>query len=153
MPARPLNIEGIQMPSLADYLTQLDHVGIAAGDLAAAVDFYQNTLGLVEVHREENLEQQVAEVMLQPSSGGAQIQLLAPLSPTSQIAKFLDRRGPGMQQLAFAVSDVEAAAAAERSAGVRVLYETAKNGTKGSKINFLHPADCGGVLIELVQHV
>jgi methylmalonyl-CoA/ethylmalonyl-CoA epimerase len=140
------------MPAIGDYLTQLDHVGIAVADLTAAVEFYQNTLGMIEIHREENQEQQVAEVMLQPKAGGALIQLLAPLSPTSAIAKFIEKRGVGMQQLAFSVTDVEEVAAAARAANIRVLYDSAKRGTNNSKINFLHPADCGGVLIELVQH-
>lgn len=106
---------------------------------------------MLPVHSEENLEQQVIEVMLQPAGGGALIQLLAPLSEQSAIAKFLANSGAGVQQIAYRVSDVAAAAAAARQAGIRVIYEEAKRGTNNSKVNFLHPKDCGGVLIELVE--
>ena len=89
--------------------------------------------------------------MLGVGDTGSCIQLLAPLNADSTIAKFLDRSGPGIQQVAYGVDDVEATAAALREAGVRMLYETAKRGTAGSKVNFCHPQDCGGVLVELVE--
>ena len=139
------------MTSLAEYLIQVDHVGIAVSDLADALAFYQGTLGMLPVHSEENLEQQVIEVMLEPAGGGVLIQLLAPLSEQSAIAKFLTKHGPGVQQIAYRVSDIAAASDAARAEGIRVIYEEAKAGTNNSKINFLHPSDCGGVLIELVE--
>ncbi len=139
------------MSNLAEYLIQIDHVGIAVADLETALEFYQGALGMLPVHSEENLEQQVIEVMLQPAGGGALIQLLAPLSEQSAIAKFLANSGAGVQQIAYRVSDVAAAAAAARQSGIRVIYEEAKRGTNNSKVNFLHPKDCGGVLIELVE--
>lgn len=132
-------------------LTRIDHVGIAVTDLDAAVDFYTRAFGLTKVHEEVNEEQGVREAMLAVGDSGSCIQLLAPLTPESTIAKFLDRSGPGIQQVAYAVDDVEAAADALRKAGVRVLYESPKRGTAGSLVNFCHPKDCGGVLIELVQ--
>lgn len=132
-------------------LTRIDHVGIAVLDLDAAVDFYRRTFGLTMVHEEINEEQGVREAMMAVGDSGSCIQLLAPLTPESTIAKFLDRSGPGIQQVAYGVDDVEATADALRSAGVRVLYDRAKRGTAGSLVNFCHPKDCGGVLIELVQ--
>ncbi len=84
-------------------------------------------------------------------SSGAQIQLLAPSGPTSTIARFLDRNGPGLQQLAYRVADVEAASAALRAKGLRLLYDAPRRGTAGSRINFVHPKDTGGVLVELVE--
>ncbi len=132
----------------------VDHVGIAVPSLEAAIDFHCSTFGLEVTHREINEEQGVAEAMLSPvgsAAGGAAIQLLAPLTPESTIAAFIGRSGPGLQQLAYRVADVEAAAAALRLRGVRVLYAEAKVGTGGSLINFAHPKDTGGVLIELVQ--
>lgn len=132
-------------------LTRIDHVGIAVSDLDAAVDFYRRTFGLTMVHEEVNEEQGVREAMMAVGDSGSCIQLLAPLTPESTIAKFLDRSGPGIQQVAYGVDDVEATADALRSAGVRVLYDRAKRGTAGSLVNFCHPKDCGGVLIELVQ--
>lgn len=132
-------------------LTRIDHVGIAVADLDAAIDFYESAFGLTMTHQEVNEEQGVREAMMAVGDSGSFIQLLAPLSPDSTIAKFLDRSGPGIQQVAYAVDDVAATAATLRDRGVRVLYETAKVGTGGSLVNFCHPKDCGGVLVELVQ--
>lgn len=134
-------------------LLRIDHVGIAVADLDEAIDFHARTFGLHCVHQETNEDQGVREAMLatDPAGTGARIQLLAPLRPDSAIAKFLDRSGPGLQQLAFTVRDVEAAAAALRARGMRLLYEQPKRGTAGSRINFVHPKDAGGVLVELVE--
>ena len=132
-------------------LTRIDHVGIAVPDLDAALDFYARTFGLTAVHEEVNEEQGVREAMLAVGDSGSCIQLLAPLGPESTIAKFLDRSGPGIQQIAYGVDDVVAAADALRARGVRMLYDEPKVGTAGSLVNFAHPKDCGGVLVELVQ--
>lgn len=132
-------------------LTRIDHVGIAVADLDAAVDFYARAFGLVKVHEEVNEEQGVREAMLAVGDSGSCIQVLAPLSPESTIAKFLDRSGPGIQQVAYGVDDVVAVAEHLKAEGVRVLWESPKRGTAGSLVNFVHPKDAGGVLIELVQ--
>ncbi|MEV4691274.1 methylmalonyl-CoA epimerase [Micromonospora echinospora] len=134
-------------------LRRIDHVGIAVGDLDAAIDFYQRTFGMRCVHTETNAEQGVREAMLavgQDASGGM-VQLLAPLSPDTTIGKFLDKRGPGIQQVAYTVADIDAACAALRERGVRLLYDAPRRGTSNSRVNFVHPKDAGGVLIELVQ--
>lgn len=132
-------------------LTRIDHVGIAVPDLDAAIEFYGRAFGLSVVHEEVNERQGVREAMLAVGDSGSCIQLLAPLTPESTIAKFLDRSGPGIQQVAYGVDDVVAAGDALRSAGVRMLYEEPQVGTAGSLVNFAHPKDCGGVLVELVQ--
>jgi len=131
-------------------LLRIDHVGIAVPDLDAAKAFYAETFGLRVVHEETNEEQGVREAMLAVGDG-PRLQLLAPARPDSAIAKFLDRSGPGLQQLAYTVADVEAAAAALRARGLRLLYDTPRRGTAGSRINFVHPKDAGGVLVELVE--
>ncbi|MCW2805667.1 MAG: methylmalonyl-CoA/ethylmalonyl-CoA epimerase [Propionibacteriaceae bacterium] len=139
---------------LGPFVEAIDHVGLAVADLDAAVSFQVETFGLELLHREENAEQGVVEAMLGPrgaSPGSTQLQLLAPLTPESAIARFLQRSGPGLQQLAYRVSDVDEASAALRKRGLRLLYESAKHGTRGSRINFVHPKDAGGVLIELVE--
>jgi methylmalonyl-CoA/ethylmalonyl-CoA epimerase len=128
----------------------IDHVGIAVPDLEAAITFHTSVLHGVLAHRETNAEQGVEEAMISYGDG-AQLQLLAPLTPESTIARFLDRSGPGLQQLAYRVADVRAAAAAANLAGIRTLFDEPRRGTHGSAINFLHPKDAGGVLIELVQ--
>jgi methylmalonyl-CoA/ethylmalonyl-CoA epimerase len=134
-------------------LLRIDHVGVAVPDLDVALKFYAETFGMHCVHEETNTEQGVREAMLAvgPDPAGPRLQLLAPASPESAIAKFLDRNGPGLQQLAYSVADVEATSAALRARGLRLLYETARLGTAGSRINFVHPKDAGGVLVELVQ--
>ena len=139
---------------MTSLFTQIDHVGIAVPDLDDAIAFYRDTFGIVSVHEEVNEEQGVHEGMLRapgdPGTGVA-VQLLAPLGPTSTIAKFLDRHGPGLQQLAYRVTDIESAMAALHAAGVRLLYDTPRRGTAGSRVNFVHPKDAGGVLVELVE--
>lgn len=136
-------------PALRPVITRIDHVGIAVPDLDAAIAFYRDAFGVEVVHEEVNEEQGVREAML--GVGPSCIQLLAPLTPESTIAKFLDRNGPGIQQIAYGVDDVDAAAETLRAAGVRLLYPQAKRGTAGSRVNFCHPKDCGGVLVELVE--
>lgn len=135
----------------APVITRIDHVGIAVPDLDEAIDFYRRAFGLEVVHEEVNEEQGVREAMLAVGDSGSCIQLLAPLSPDSPIGRFLDRSGPGIQQIAYGVDDVDAAAAHLRAAGLTLLYEQAKRGTAGSRVNFVHPRDCGGVLVELVE--
>jgi len=131
---------------------RIDHVGVAVADLDAALTFYAETFGLRCVHQETNEEQGVREAMLAVGDDtGPRLQLLAPARPDSAIAKFLDRGGPGLQQLAYTVADVEATAAALRARGLRLLYDTPRRGTAGSRINFVHPKDAGGVLVELVE--
>jgi methylmalonyl-CoA/ethylmalonyl-CoA epimerase len=134
-------------------LLEVDHVGLAVADLDAAIAFHTGVLGLVLVHREENWDADVSEAMLAvaPEQPGTQIQLLAPLTPDSPIARFLDRSGPGLQQLAYRVADVAQAARLLQERGLRLLYDAPRPGTRGSLINFVHPHDTGGVLIELVQ--
>ncbi len=135
--------------------TAIDHVGIAVPDLDAAIAFYRDTFGMRLVHEEVNEEQGVREAMM--SVGGAPvgtascIQLLAPLHDGSTIAKFLDRTGPGVQQVAYRVTDVEEVGTILRERGVRLLYDVPKRGTSDSRGNFIHPKDAGGVLVELVQ--
>src|SRR6187455_916764 len=91
--------------------TAIDHVGIAVPDLDVAIAFYRDTFGMETIHEETNEEQGVREAMVAVGDSGSCIQLLAPLDESSTIAKFLDRSGPGLQQLAYRVTDVEAVAA------------------------------------------
>jgi len=115
------------------------------------VPSYRETFGMQVLHEETNEEQGVREAMVGVGDSGSCIQLLAPLSPESTIAKFLDRNGPGLQQLAYRVTDVEQVSAILQERGVRLLYDAPRRGTSESRINFVHPKDAGGVLVELVQ--
>ena len=132
-------------------LTAIDHVGVAVWDLDAAIRFYSDTFGLEVAHHEVNEQMGVREAMLPVGESGSCIQLMAPLTHDSAIAKFLDRRGQGIQQLAYRVVDIHAASEAFRSRGVRLLYDEPRRGTAGSLVNFVHPRDAGGVLVELVE--
>ena len=133
------------------FVTAIDHVGLAVHDLDQAIAFYQDAFGMQLVHEEVNEEQGVREAMMAVGDSGSCIQLLAPLKDDSPIGKFLSRNGEGIQQVAYRVSDIDVAADELREAGVRMLYENPKRGTAGSRVNFAHPKDCGGVLIELVE--
>ncbi len=137
---------------IPDHLfTAIDHVGIAVPDLDEAIAFYRDTFGMKVAHQETNEEQGVREAMIAVGDSGSMIQLLAPLNEESTIAKFLTRSGPGLQQLAYRVTDVDAVCEILRSRGVRLLYDAPKRGTASSRINFVHPKDAGGVLVELVE--
>lgn len=148
-----------EVPALGPFLLAIDHVGLAVPDLDAAIAFHQDVLGNRLVHEETNEEQGVREAMIavgNPDGGGGEeqptmIQLLAPTGPDSPIAKFIDRHGPGLQQLAYRVSDLEAVSELLRARGLRLLYDNPRRGTAGSRINFIHPKDAGGVLVELVE--
>src|SRR5688572_24744425 len=130
-------------PAAAVGLLRIDHVGVAVADLDAAIEFYTQVFGMRCVHRETNSEQGVREAMMAvgPSASGGCVQLLAPAGPDSTIAKFLERSGPGVQQVAYTVADIDAASAALRERGMRLLYDEPRRGTAGSRINFVHPKD------------
>jgi methylmalonyl-CoA/ethylmalonyl-CoA epimerase len=135
----------------------IDHVGIAVPDLDEAIAFYRDAFGMQVQHEETNEEQGVREAMLRvgdpadPGDDAPCIQLLAPLNEQSTIAKYLDRSGPGLQQLAYRVADVDQVSAVLRERGLRLLYDEPRRGTADSRINFVHPKDAGGVLVELVE--
>jgi methylmalonyl-CoA/ethylmalonyl-CoA epimerase len=135
-------------------VTAIDHIGIAVADLDAAITWYHDHLGMILVHEEVNDDQGIREAMLSvpgAPNGTAQIQLMAPVDDSSAIAKFLDKRGPGIQQMAVRVRDLDSLSKRLRSQGVRLVYEAPRRGTANSRINFIHPKDGGGVLIELVE--
>jgi methylmalonyl-CoA/ethylmalonyl-CoA epimerase len=131
--------------------TAIDHVGVAVRDLDEAIRFYEDTFGMRLAHQEVNEEQGVREAMMAVGDSGSHIQLLAPLDDDSTIARFLDRSGPGIQQLAYRVADLDAVSATLRERGVRLLYDEPRRGTSDSRVNFIHPKDAGGVLVELVE--
>ena len=132
-------------------ITRIDHVGIAVPDLDAAIEMYEKSFGMRCVHTDVNEEQGVREAMLEVGNSGSYLQLLAPLSPDSTIGTFLDKNGPGIQQMAYRVDSIDEVSAHLRSQGMRLLYDEPKKGTAGSRVNFIHPKSAGGVLVELVE--
>jgi methylmalonyl-CoA/ethylmalonyl-CoA epimerase len=142
------------LPVPTPLLSRIDHVGIACRDLARAVAFYESTFGLVLSHREQNEEQGVAEAIMRvpaAAAGTAYVQLLEPLGPDTPVGRFLARRGEGIHHIGYGVSDITAALASIGATGVRLLDARPRHGSMGASIAFLHPADIGGVLTELVQ--
>lgn len=135
-------------------LTRIDHIGIACFDLDATVEFYRATYGFEVFHTEVNEEQGVREAMLRingtDDGGASYIQLLEPVRPDSTVAKWLEKNGEGVHHIAFGTADVDGAARTIGGKGVRVLYDEPRRGSMGSRITFLHPKDCHGVLTELV---
>jgi methylmalonyl-CoA/ethylmalonyl-CoA epimerase len=132
-------------------ITAIDHVGIAVADLDTAIAFYEKSYGMRCAHVEVNEEQGVREAMMEVGDSGSYIQLLAPLNPETTIGKFLDKNGPGIQQMAYRVEDIDEASAHLRAEGLRLLYDEPKKGTAGSRVNFIHPKSSGGILVELVE--
>src|SRR5215468_5577898 len=124
----PPTSESLPVESIG--ITRIDHVGIAVANLDEAIDFYGRVFGMGCIHVEENREQGVREAMLSvgPTPAGGCLQLLAPLTPESTIAKFLDRSGSGVQQVAYTVEDIEATSTALRERGMRLLYDQPKRG-------------------------
>jgi methylmalonyl-CoA/ethylmalonyl-CoA epimerase len=142
---------------LVPLLSRIDHIGIACRDLETAIERYA-TFGLQVVSLEVNEEQGVREAMLQvggtgPGTGSrpSYVQLLEPLGPDTPVGRFLARRGEGLHHVGYGVDDIVAALATLGVRGVRLLDERPRHGSMGASIAFLHPADLGGVLTELVQ--
>jgi methylmalonyl-CoA/ethylmalonyl-CoA epimerase len=134
-------------------LDRIDHVGIACHDLAAAIAFYESVFDLTVASRETHEDQGVHEAMLRlgEGPGPSWIQLLEPTGPDTPVGKFLARRGQGIHHIGYRVTNVTVALEAIGARGVRLLDQRPRHGSMGASIAFLHPADVGGVLTELVQ--
>ncbi len=130
-------------------LNRIDHIGVAVEDLDAGIALYEGSLALALVHREVVAEQGVEAVLLDVGEG--HVELLAPLGPETPVGRFLAKRGPGLHHVAYQVSDIDAELERLRSAGLRLIDETARRGIRDSRVAFLHPASTGGVLTEIVQ--
>lgn len=127
----------------------LDHVGIAVSDLQASLAFFRDVLGLHVEMSEEIASQKVRAHFL--STGQSTLEVLEPTAPDSAIAKYLDKRGPGMHHVALRVDDIDAALAHLKSRGIRLIDERARPGAEGAMVAFIHPSAAHGVLVELKQ--
>lgn len=153
--SNPGTSNGVEQASVPPgLLRDIDHIGIAVHDLDAAIAMYTETYGLRLLHVEDNPDQGVREAMLGAGdTGGTAVQLVAPLGDDSPVARFLSEHKPGLHHLAFAVEDIEDAATQLRDSGVEVLYDDkGRPGTGDSRVNFVHPRQAGGALLELVEH-
>ncbi|HET7586400.1 MAG TPA: methylmalonyl-CoA epimerase [Gemmatimonadaceae bacterium] len=135
------------MPPASDRPPRLAHIGIAVRTIDALLPFYRDVLGLPVVPLDDADGARIAGL----AAGEALVELLEPEVPGSPIATFIERRGPGIHHLCFAVADVEAALERCRAAGIRLIDETPRRGAEGKRIAFLHPASTGGVLVELSE--
>ena len=127
----------------------LDHIGLAVGDLAQALAFYRDALGL-EVEPPEEVPSQRVRAHFVPV-GEATLELLEPTSADSPIAKFIEKRGPGVHHLTLRVDDIRETLGRLKARGVRLVDETPREGAEGALIAFVHPASTHGVLVELKQ--
>jgi methylmalonyl-CoA epimerase len=131
-------------------MTQIDHLGIAVESIDAARSFYE-ALGLRVTHDETIPHEQVRVAML--PTGGSRIELLEPTSPDSAVARFLQKRGPGLHHVALRVDDIAATLASLKQQGVRIISEEIQTGAGGHLYFFVHPSNAGGVLLEICQDI
>jgi methylmalonyl-CoA/ethylmalonyl-CoA epimerase len=130
-------------------LAGIDHIGVAAADLDAAIDLYERDLAITPTHRETLAEQGVEVVLL--DIGDSHIELLAPLAEDTPVGRFLAKRGPGIHHVAYRTGDIEAELARLKAAGVELIDELPRTGVRNSRVAFLHPASTGGVLTEITE--
>ena len=127
----------------------LDHIGIAVKDLSAALAFYRDALGL-DIEAPEEVASQRVRAHFVPV-GEAKLELLEATAADSPIAKYVDKRGPGLHHITLRVDDIEAALAQLKAHGAKLIDEKPRPGAEGSLVAFVHPASAHGVLVELKQ--
>jgi methylmalonyl-CoA/ethylmalonyl-CoA epimerase len=130
---------------------KINHLGIATRSIEEALKFWQDSLGLENIHTEVVEEQKVRVAML--PIGETRVELLEPISDDSPITKFLEKRGGGIHHIAVEVEDIEASLAKLKATGARLIDETPRIGAEGCLIAFVHPETTGGVLLELTQKI
>src|SRR6201987_3009432 len=130
-------------------LSASDHVGLVVEDLDSALALYQERFGMPAVHRETVAEQGVEAALL--DVGDSHVELLSPLGPDTAVGKFLARRGPGLHHLAYRAEDIEQVLPDLSAAGLRLIGELPRTGTRNSRVAFVHPSATGGVLTEIVK--
>jgi methylmalonyl-CoA/ethylmalonyl-CoA epimerase len=130
-------------------LGRIDHIGVATDDLDAAVALYEGTLGMPVAHRETVESQGVEAVLLDIGEG--HVELLRPLGPDTPIGKYLDKKGPGLHHVAYAVDDIEGVLGKLKEAGIEMIDSEPRVGIRQSRVAFVHPRSTGGVLTEIVE--
>jgi methylmalonyl-CoA/ethylmalonyl-CoA epimerase len=130
---------------------KIDHIGIATRGIEESLAFWRDALGL-EVRHTETVEEQGVRVAMLPV-GEPRVELLEPTGPDTPVARFLEKRGPGIHHVAVGVADIRAALARLKAGGARLIDEEPRVGAGGCLVAFVHPAASGGVLLELVEHL
>ena len=129
---------------------KIDHIGIATRDIEESLRFWERGLGL-KVDHTETVEGQGVRVAMLPV-GEPRVELLEPTGPDSPVARFLEKRGPGIHHVAVRVPDIRAALSRLKEEGARLIDEEPRRGAGGCLVAFVHPTSAGGVLLELVEH-
>jgi methylmalonyl-CoA/ethylmalonyl-CoA epimerase len=137
------------MTPIARRGARIVHIGIAVRAIDEILPFYRDLLGLDDHPLENSDGARIAGL----AAGPTLVELLEPLSdsPDSPISKYLERRGPGIHHICFAVQDLDATLARCREKGIRLIDDTPRMGAEGKRIAFLHPGSTGGVLVELTE--
>ncbi|HEY7151166.1 MAG TPA: methylmalonyl-CoA epimerase [Solirubrobacterales bacterium] len=130
-------------------LGRIDHIGVATDDLDGAVALYEGTLGMPVAHRETVESQGVEAVLLDVGDG--HVELLRPLGPETPIGRYLEKRGPGLHHVAYAVDDIEGVLGSLKEAGIELIDSEPRVGIRDSRVAFVHPKSTGGVLTEIVE--
>ena len=128
---------------------KINHIGIATKGIDEALKFWEDALGLENVHTDVVEDQKVRVAML--PIGESRIELLEPTSGDSPISKFLEKRGGGIHHIAVDVEDIEASLKTLKDKGMRLIDEVPRIGSEGCLVAFVHPSSANGVLLELVQ--
>jgi methylmalonyl-CoA/ethylmalonyl-CoA epimerase len=128
---------------------RIDHIGVAVEDLDAAIELYEKSFEMELAHRETVEEQGVEAVLLDVGDG--HVELLAPLGPDTPVGKYLQRKGPGLHHVAYAVDDIDSTLEQLSASGIELIDREARTGIRGSRVAFLHPRATGAVLTEIVE--
>lgn len=130
-------------------LGRIDHIGVATDDLDGAIALYEDTLGMPISHRETVESQGVEAVLLDVGDG--HVELLRPLGPETPVGRYLERKGPGLHHVAYAVDDIEGVLGSLKEAGIELIDAEPRVGIRDSLVAFVHPKSTGGVLTEIVE--
>jgi methylmalonyl-CoA epimerase len=130
-------------------LDRIDHIGVATDDLDGAIALYEGTLGMPVAYRETVESQGVEAVLLDVGEG--HVELLRPLGPDTPVGKYLEKKGPGLHHVAYAVEDIDGVLDQLKGAGVEMIDSEPRVGIRESRVAFVHPRATGGVLTEIVE--
>ena len=130
-------------------LDRIDHIGVATDDLDGALALYEGSFGMPVAHRETVESQGVEAVLLDVGEG--HVELLSPLGPDTPVGKYLDKRGPGLHHVAYAVADIDKTLGELKESGIELIDSEPRQGIRDSRVAFLHPRSTGGVLTEIVE--
>ncbi len=131
-------------------LGRIDHIGVATDDLDGAIALYEGTMGMPVAHRETVESQGVEAVLLDVGEG--HVELLRPLGPDTPVGKYLERKGPGLHHVAYAVDDIEGVLGKLKESGIDLIDSEPRIGIRDSRVAFVHPRSTDGVLTEIASN-